>query len=239
MNKSFRYFIFFLFFVSMQSCGPTNQKQPVKLDQFELSPDHAHPSAKELLRSEIYWNPFNEMTPFGNDAGSDAFHGFRVWRMEHKNDSPSLFIRTLLEEWDLPSFDINATDTATIQTYIKSNESADSTTLQAVIPALKVYFQQQADREGKEFDETAFRASISTDIGNMGGTYLMEMDEAIIAVGFGQWILEGAINAEVKELTQKALQRELTPEILSEWGAHAEARRNVLLQMLSDVEKMK
>ncbi len=49
------------------------------MDDFELSPDTAHPKAKTLLTKDFFWSPSEETGPFGSDDGSDCFHGFMEW----------------------------------------------------------------------------------------------------------------------------------------------------------------
>ena len=223
-----------------QSCGQTNNKQSKisTMDNYELTPENAHPKAKELLTEDFYWSPIEESAPFGSDDGSDAFYGFREWRNNNTNDSPIKYLKELLNEWGFPPFDWNTLDTIKISDYINGNNTVDNSAIQDQIPAMKEHFKEMAEREGKEFDEELFNQSIAATTGNMGGTYLLGIDNAIIAVGFGQFVLEGTIDKELKELTKIALQRELTPILVDKWGEYKETRVKLLNKMISDIEKI-
>jgi uncharacterized protein YfeS len=236
-------YIYILFISSItigQSCGQTNNNQSKLnyMDNYELSPETAHPKAKELLTEDFYWSPIEESAPFGSDDGSDAFYGFREWRNINKTESPIEYLKELISEWGFPPFDWNTLDTIKISEYIKGNNTIDNSSIQDQIPAMKEHFKEMAEREGKEFDEALFNQSINAATGDMGGTYLLGIDNAIIAVGFGQFVLEGTIDKELKELTKIALQRELTKILVDRWGDYKETRVKLLNQMISDIEKI-
>ena len=40
----------------------------------------AHPRALELLTADFFWNPADDLAPFGSDAGHTALACFREWR---------------------------------------------------------------------------------------------------------------------------------------------------------------
>lgn len=208
------------------------------MDNFELSPENAHPKAKELLTEDFYWSPIEESAPFGSDDGSDAFYGFREWRNKNKTESPIEYLKELLSEWGFPPFDWYTLDTIKINEYIKGNNTIDNSVIQDQIPAMKEHFKEMAEREGKEFDEELFNQSINAATGDMGGTYLLGIDNAITAVGFGQFVLEGTIDKELKELTKIALQRELTPILIDRWSDYKETRIKLVNQMISDIDKI-
>lgn len=208
------------------------------MDNFELSPESAHPKAKELLTDDFYWSPFEESAPFGNDDGSDAFYGFREWRFDNKSESPIKYLRKLIDEWGFPPFDWNTLDTMKISEYVNGNNTIDNSAIQDQIPTMKEHFKKMAELDGKEFDEALFYKSINAATGTMGGTYLSGIDNAIIAVGFGQFVLEGVISKELMELTKTALQRELTQILLDRWGEHKEMRVKLVNKMISDIEKI-
>ena len=64
-------------------------------------------------------------------------------------------------------------------------------------------------------------------------------DNAIIAVGFGQFVLEGKIDSDIKELTKKAIQRELTPNLVNRYRKdYIETRKELLEKMLLVVDQM-
>ncbi|MEO5603322.1 MAG: hypothetical protein ABIR06_20550 [Cyclobacteriaceae bacterium] len=78
-----RQVIFILTLTTMlTNCTSGQESKPTELrtmDDFELSPDTAHPKAKTLLTKDFFWSPSEETGPFGSDDGSDCFHGFMEW----------------------------------------------------------------------------------------------------------------------------------------------------------------
>ncbi|MFN3404772.1 MAG: hypothetical protein ACK40G_11790 [Cytophagaceae bacterium] len=161
----------------------------------DLTPDTAHPKAKQLLTEDFYWSPLEATGPFGNDDGADAFYGFREWRHTNKCTSPINFIKELFEGWGYPSFDFNELNEDVLGNYISSSP--------------------------------------------VGDRMLWGQDAAIIAVGFGQFVLEGIIDDEVKVLTKTAIKRELLPILLNSWsGDYLEIRREQLTKMLAIVDAM-
>lgn len=223
-----------------QSCGQTNYNPSnlSNMDNYELSPETAHPKAKELLIEDFYWSSIEESAPFGNDDGSDAFYGFRDWRSKNKNESPIVYLKELINEWGYPSFDWYTMDTTIISNYIKVNNTIDNSAIQNQIPAMKEHFKEMAEREGKEFNETLFYQTINAATGDMGKTYLLGIDNAVIAVGFGQFILEGTIDKELMKLTKTALERELLQILIDKWGEHKDTRIGILNKMISDLGKI-
>lgn len=175
------------------SCTNGQQNKPTEpktMDDFELTPEKAHPKAKALLTEEFYWSPIDETGPFGSDDGSDSFYQFRQWRVDNKKVSPAIFLKELLEEWGFPSFDLDKTDVKELVTKI--------------------------------------------DVG-----MIIVQDNAVIAVGFGQFVLEGKIDNDIKDLTKKAIKREMTDELLVHFiSDYRQVRKDQLTRMLAVVDKM-
>ena len=166
-----------------------------QMDNYELTPETAHPNAKKLMTEEFYWSPIEESGPFGSDDGSDAFYGFRQWRQNNKAISPTIYLEALIEDWGYPSFDLNEMNEDNLKKYISSSK--------------------------------------------IGAMTLIGQDNAIIAVGFGQFVLEGKIDNDIKALTKIALKRELLPSIIGMWeGEYKNTRTEQLTKMLATVDKM-
>jgi uncharacterized protein YfeS len=101
------------------------------------------------------------------------------------------------------------------------------------------HFKLEAKKQGKEFDEKQFKELFRSTTGNMGGIYLRGLDNAIIAVGFGQFVLEGEIGEDIKVLTKTAIQRELLPVLINRWDGEFKTIRALQLnKMLKSVDKM-
>ncbi|AHM59293.1 hypothetical protein D770_05130 [Flammeovirgaceae bacterium 311] len=227
-----------LMFVS--SCnGQTVKKQEISyMDIFELSPESAHPKAKELLTEDFYWSPINESGPFGSDDGSDAFYGFMQWRQSNARRSPVKYLDELLTEWGLPKFDIYELDTNKINAYLINNNKSDASLIAGLIPEIRKHYEEMGKREGKEFDEASFQKSIELSNQGMGQRHLLGIDNAIIAVGFGQFVIEGKMDDDIKSLTKIALTREQLPIMLEQWGEYKDVRKAMLAKMLADLDKM-
>ena len=74
---------------------------------------------------------------------------------------------------------------------------------------------------------------------NLGSRTLVGQDQAIIAVGFGQFVLEGKIEKDLKGLTRNAIKRELLPILVNEWDEKDRMTRTKRLNiMLADLDKM-
>lgn len=166
---------------------------PKTMDNFELSPDTAHPNAKKLLTEDFYWSPIEETGPFGSDDGSDSFYGFVEWRVENKNESPVTYLNELIQEWGYPTFDLNVTDSEKVKQLLISIDSR----------------------------------------------MLIGQDNAVVAIGFGQFVLEGKIDNDIKDLTKKAIKRELTTDLLNQFRSdYIKTRKEQLEKMLAVVDKM-
>ena len=68
-------------------------------DEWELSPDVAHPNARRLMKAEFYWDVTDEDSPFGNDTGWDTLEFFRAWI--RSSDEEDDFLDELFEEWEV------------------------------------------------------------------------------------------------------------------------------------------
>jgi len=186
-----------IFTLLWSGCTRAQQPQVVQTipppDGFELTPEKSHPNAKALLTDEFYWSGIEETAPFGSDDGSDAFYGFRVWRQTNKTQSPIVYLQQLIEEWDLPAFDLNIVEAAEMKKLISDAD-----------------------------------ASVA-----------ISEDNAVIAIGFGQFVIEGKINKDIKALTRNAIQRQLFPDLINQFRAdYRETRIIILNKMLVVVNKM-
>ncbi|MGB5928219.1 MAG: hypothetical protein WBH03_08580, partial [Cyclobacteriaceae bacterium] len=177
------------------NCINRQQDQPIEsgMDNYELSPDTAHPNAQKLLTEDFYWSPIDETGPFGSDDGSDAFYGFVAWRAENKNQSPVIYLNELIREWGYPTFNYNISDSESIKQVLNG----------------------------------------------MNIRLVIGQDNAIIAVGFGQFVLEGEVDNDIRELTRHAIERELSPALLNQLHTdYRDTRRAQLDKMLLVVDKM-
>ncbi|MEM6524039.1 MAG: hypothetical protein AAF693_09610 [Bacteroidota bacterium] len=219
---------------------PYHTKSQLKMTSYEINFNNAHDNAKKILTEEFYWNPVEEGSPFGNDDGYDAFYSFYDWRKTNLSENPVKFIYELLESWGYPKFDVNTLDQSKIESYINNNTSSSSQLTQDHIDELRKHMKEMAEQAGKELSEEQFQSIINETSGNMGGTYLMSIDNAIIAIGFGQYVLEGTINEELQALTRIALERESMEILIQKYiPEYRESRMKILSEMKKDLKLMK
>jgi uncharacterized protein YfeS len=70
-------------------------------DDWELSPETAHPNAARLLKDPFYWDVADENCPFGNDSGADTLEFYRAALDSDPELDSSTFLDELFEEWDV------------------------------------------------------------------------------------------------------------------------------------------
>jgi uncharacterized protein YfeS len=242
MAYKFNFFLLIAVFLLSSFCYGQKETSSTlpgtgQMEGFELAPKSVHPKAKKLLKENFYWSSFDPTAPFGNDEGSDAFYGFKQWRLENKSTSPINYLDELISSWDFPKFDLNELDTVKIKEYITAKSNTTSEVFNNTV--LMEQFRQIAKDSGSEFSEEQFKELITTISGSMGETFLTGIDNAIIGVGFGQFVLEGKIDEDIKALTQTAIKRELLPILLENWTHEYQATRvNQLNEMLKVLNKM-
>lgn len=73
----------------------------------------------------------------------------------------------------------------------------------------------------------------------MGITFLVGMDAAVVAVAFGQLYLEGQIHEEVLELAKASIDRQLHPELINLWDeSYRPTRQEQLSKMLGVLNRV-
>ena len=66
----------------------------------------------------------------------------------------------------------------------------------------------------------------------MHSRYMTGIDQAIVAIAFGQLYLEGKIDSELKDLAVISIKRELLPDILDLWGDTYKKERELKLRKM-------
>src|SRR5262245_58709720 len=127
-------------------------------DDWELSPERAHPAARTALAEPFYWSHIDDHAPFGNDMGSDVLSFYRRWRAEYPTAPILHFLRDCL--WPSELLD---------------------------------------DQEG----EIVFEILLHSMHGNP--QKILRHDQALIALTFGQFVIEGCINPMLKAHALRAL----------------------------------
>jgi uncharacterized protein YfeS len=215
----------------------TATQQNKSMDNFEYSFKSAHPKAQALMTEEFYWSPGEETAPFGSDDGWDAAYGFRQWRLTNKTTSPVSYLKETIERWQYPFFDYNEMDTTKINEYINRKANLDEVAIQQQIQTLKEINKNSPDTSMK-LDDAQLREVIISSSNSMGGMYLLGQDNAIIGTGFAQFVLEGRIDNDIKNLTITALKRQLLPLLINRYDEnYRDKRKQQLTKMLAVINK--
>jgi len=54
---------------------------------YGIDRNHAHPRALELVKEDFFWDPADDLAPFGSDDGDTAYFEYQKWR-EKNPDAP-------------------------------------------------------------------------------------------------------------------------------------------------------
>lgn len=236
-------FLTSLLFTGCSNGQPKNNpiavtQQNKKMDNFEFSLKSAHPKAQALMADEFYWSPIEETAPFGSDDGSDAAYGFRQWRFLNKTTSPVTYLKDLIASWQYLFFDYNEMDTTNIREYISSKANPDENAIQQQMKMLKEAFKNSADTSMNNLDDRQLRDLINATSKEMGGSYLLGQDNAIIGTGFAQFVLEGHIDNDIKAMTITAIKRQLLPLLINRYDEnYRDKRKQQLTKMLEVITK--
>ena len=215
----------------------TQQNKP--MDNFQYTFKSANPNAQALMTDEFYWSPIEETAPFGSDDGSDAAYGFREWRLTNKTTSPVTYLKELIERWQYPFFDYNEMDTTKIKEYLNQKKELSEADIQQQINTLKEINKNSGDTASMKLDDTQLREVILSSSKGMGGIYLLGQDNAIIGIGFAQFVLEGRIDEDIKALTITAIKRQLLPLLINHYDdKYRETRKQQLTKMLEVINRV-
>jgi uncharacterized protein YfeS len=216
----------------------TTTQQNKTMDNFEYTFKSAHAKAQALMTDEFYWSPIEETAPFGSDDGSDAAYGFRQWRLLNKTTSPVSYLKDLIERWQYPYFDYNEMDTSKINAYITSKANPDESAIEQQMQLMREAFKNSPDTSMKNIDDKQLKEVILASSKEMGGSFLLGQDNAIIGTGFAQFVLEGHMENDIKGLTITAIKRQLLPLLINRYDeSYRDKRKQQLTKMLEVVSK--
>lgn len=224
------------------SNGQTNNtkatQQDKSMDNFQYSYKSAHPNAQALMTEDFYFSPSEETAPFGSDDGWDAAYGFREWRLTNKTTSPIVYLKDLIARWQYPFFDYNEMDTTKIKEYINQKKELSEADIQQQINTLKEINKNSPDTSSMKLDDKQLREVILSSSKGMNGIYLLGQDNAIIGIGFAQFVLEGYIDKDIKGLTMTAIKRQLLPLFINRYDTnYQDKRKQQLTKMLEVINK--
>lgn len=208
------------------------------MDKFQFDFKSAHPKAQAVMTDEFYFSPIEETAPFGNDDGWDAAYGFKEWRLTNKSQSPVVYLKDLIERWQYPFFDYNEMDTTKIKAYINQKNELSEADIQQQINAIKEIGRSLSDTSGMNLEDSQWRDMILSSARGMNDVYLLGQDNAIIGIGFAQFVLEGHIDNDIKDLAITAIKRQLLPLLINRYDKmYRDKRKKQLTKMLEVVKK--
>ena len=90
----------------------------------------------------------------------------------------------------------------------------------------------------RQISDSEIDEAVKSSMKNMGATYLLGQDNAVIGTAFAQLVLEGQVDPELKKLTIAVIQRELLPMLINRYEpAYQKTRRAQLSKMLDVIRK--
>ena len=129
-------------------------------------------------------------------------------------------------------------DTTKIKEYITRNANLDESTIQQHIQTLKEINKNSTDTSLRKLDDNQLRKVIISSSNSIGGSFLLGQDNAIIAIGFAQLVLEGRIEKDIKNLTITAIKRQLLPVLINGYDDnYRDMRKQQLTKMLEVINK--
>lgn len=224
-----------LFILSFPGKGQDNGKK------FEFSPNTANPNARVLMKEDFFWSPIDESGPFGSDGGSDAAYGFYNWRKTHTAISPIIYLKDLIDSWHFPEIAWDEMDTAKIKKYMKTAYVLSQSEFDQQVKVLKQEYKKSQTAPGaKKLSDEEIYQIVTSSGNNMGISYLINIDEAIIGTAFAQFVLEGKIDPKLKYYVTKSLEREMLAILTRQFGHpdQQQAHNQKMAKLLQVVKKM-
>src|SRR5712692_7374128 len=88
---------------------------PQFTDIWEVTPETAHPRARQLLGDSNVWDYGDEDSPLGNDTGADTFAAYLDFRNNQPLGAVQEFIREQLASVGVPDTDWDLLDEGSLQ----------------------------------------------------------------------------------------------------------------------------
>ena len=84
-------------------------------DESTLSPDDAHPKARQALTDAFFWDLSDPCGPFGDQTGREVLDAFRDHRDEHADAGALALLGELLAEWEVADAAWDVIDEAEVE----------------------------------------------------------------------------------------------------------------------------
>lgn len=95
-----RAFIFIYASLILFACDRNIQDNSERMrdNLYGIDKSNAHPKSLELATEDFFWNPADELSPFGSDEGFTALEEYREWRKRNPNNPTYDCLKWTIEE---------------------------------------------------------------------------------------------------------------------------------------------
>lgn len=199
---------------------------------FDFKYEDVHDNAKFMLSNELYLGNVGINGPFGGNLGYHKIIDFIEWKLQHLASNSVDFF----ESFTIPDFDITSFKESYINEYLEKKRDEMKS---FVFENYEAFYINLAvfPQDGKKQTEEEIIKGLLDD--TVHEKVIYEMDNGIIAVGFGQLMIEGRIEKELMTLVEKAIIRQLLPiflNILPDEVAKKNREKELLIMQL-DLKK--
>ena len=188
---------------------------------------------KERLPDEVYHEGLGIYGPFGANGGLEVLYKLIKWR----NENPDANLEEFLKELRYPIYDWHNLNELDIKKYISNSDNEISQALTPDVIAqmlgtIEKYYKEQTG------NDITLNKEHKGDFNS--GTHIIEQDLAVIATAFGQYVIEGTIDINIKELAESALRRQTLDIFINLINDNTERSnmKNQFELMLSDLSKI-
>jgi len=94
---------------------------PQFTDIWAVTPETAHPRARQLLADSIVWDYGDEDSPLGNDTGADTFATYLAFRSAQPAAPVQQFIHRELASFEIADADWDLLDAARLQAALEAD----------------------------------------------------------------------------------------------------------------------
>jgi uncharacterized protein YfeS len=91
---------------------------------WDVTPETAHPRAKQLLGQSIIWNYGDEDSPLGNDIAADTFAAYLGFRATHPQERIQAFLDGQLASRGIPDADWDLLDPVRLEESLNSGSGS-------------------------------------------------------------------------------------------------------------------
>jgi uncharacterized protein YfeS len=88
---------------------------------WDITPETAHPRARQLLDQSVVWDYGDEDSPLGNDTGADTFAAYLSFRAAQPTSEVNDFVHAQLEAHGFPEVEWDLTDADHLRELLTGN----------------------------------------------------------------------------------------------------------------------